>query len=555
MSIETAPPRTSSEPAPGAIVSLPPAPRQWTSLGRAFVQTARRLRGKRAVLDSLGTSLTYGDLLIRSLVLGRVLRREVGDSRYVGIMVPPTVAGSVTNIALTLHGLIPVNLNYTTGQEVLDSSVHQCRMSHVVTSRRALDKFPCRPPAELLLLEDIPRKVTTKDKVWSALVARALPLGFLGTALPGARGDHRGETATVIFTSGSTGDPKGVVLTHGNVLANVHQIESQVHLIPDEVILGVLPFFHSFGYTVTLWTSLLLGKTSVFHVNPQDARIVGNLIQEHRVTMLAASPTFMRFYLKKCDRDQFATVRLPILGAEKLKPELARELRSKLGIEPLEGYGCTETGPVVAVNTPHPMTTAKGRTVDGNRPGTVGLPVPGTEIKTTDPDTGTDLPRGAEGIIHVRGPQVMKGYLDQPSRTSDVLRDGWYNTGDIGKVDEDGFLSITGRISRFSKIGGEMVPHERVESAILSIVDDEDLHLAVTSVPCPRRGERLIVVHNELSLPPDQICKLLGQSSLPKLWLPSPEDFVYAAEIPILGTGKVDLKAVRRLAEENINTR
>ncbi len=517
-----------------------------------IVHSARAHRSKVAIVDSLGTTLTFGELLLRALVLGRVLERELGDCRYVGVWLPPTAAAAVANIALTLMGRVPVNLNYTTGQEVLDASIVQCGMSHVITSRKALDRFSARPQANLVMLEEVPKKVTLADKAFAGMMAQVVPFGMLGSALPGLRGDRRDDTATIIFTSGSTGQPKGVILTHGNVLANIQQIDLKVKLIEQEVILGILPFFHSFGFTVTLWTALCLGKKTVYHINPQDARTIGNLVQEHRATMLAASPTFMRFYVRKCDREQFATVRLPILGAEKLKPELAREIRDKLGIEPLEGYGCTETGPVVAVNTPDMVHATDGREVAGNRPGTVGTLMPGTAIKTTDLDTGEDLAAGLEGVVHVRGPQIMRGYLNQPEKTAEVLRDGWYNTGDIGRIDDDGFLLITGRISRFSKVAGEMVPHERIESAILALVTMDDPVLAVTSVPCPKRGERLIVFHNGLGLTPQEIHRRLNEGALPKLWVPSPEDFFEVEAIPTLGSGKVDLKALRTLAEQRV---
>ncbi len=204
-----------------------------------------------------------------------------------------------------------------------------------------------------------------------------------------------------------------------------------------------------------------------------DARTIGKLCEQHKVTLLVGTPSFTRYYLKSCSPKQFETLTHLILGAEKLKPEFAREIKETLGIDPLEGYGCTELSPVVAVNVPRDVELPGGRTVYGNRLGTVGLPLPGTAIKTTDPDTGEDLPPGTEGVIAVKGPQVMVGYLNRPEATAAVIRDGWYTTGDIGLVDADGFLKITDRISRFSKIAGEMVPHLKIESAIVEITGVE----------------------------------------------------------------------------------
>ncbi len=243
-------------------------------------------------------------------------------------------------------------------------------------------------------------------------------------------------------------------------------------------------------------------------------------------------------------------MRLPVLGAEKLKPELAAQIREKLKIEPLEGYGCTETGPVVAVNLPQRKTTPDGRTVSANRPGTVGMPLPGTAIRTVDPDTGAVLPRGTEGIVQVKGPQVMKEYLNQPEATARVLQEGWYSTGDLGLFDNDGFLSITGRLSRFSKIGGEMVPHERVESAILEVAGDGEAHVAVTSVADHKRGERLVVIYSDLPKEPDQVYHELAAGTLPKLWIPSAEDFIHVDHLPVLGTGKLDLRRLQQIANE-----
>jgi acyl-[acyl-carrier-protein]-phospholipid O-acyltransferase/long-chain-fatty-acid--[acyl-carrier-protein] ligase len=549
--------RSQHEPSPVSWPAIPigPLPRGWTSLGRAFIQCARANGKREAMTDTRDSSLSYNETLVRSLALGRVLAREVGPSPYVGVLLPPSVPAAVANLALTLRGKIPVNLNYTTGQEVLDASVQQCGITHVVTSRLALGKLGLEPKASLVYLEDVPKKVTPNDKAFAWSVANVVPAPLLGLFLPGLRGSHLDQTATVIFTSGSTGEPKGVMLSHGNVLWNIHQINSHLSLGRDETILGILPFFHSFGFTVTIWTVLCLGKKVVYHFNPLDARIVGNLCEKHGATLMTASPTFMRGYAKKCDREQFKSMRLPVLGAEKLKPELGDEIREKLGIEPLEGYGCTETGPGVAADVPEEKKTPDGRTVWGNRPGTVGIVFPGTLIKTVDPETGADLPRGAEGLVYVKGPQVMKGYLNKPEITARVLRDGWYNTGDLGHQDADGFLTITGRLSRFSKIAGEMVPHERVESAILGVAASEHPQVAVTSVSDAKRGERLVVLYDDLGMTPEEAFRRLATGSMPRLWLPSIDDFLKVDHIPTLATGKVDLREVRRLAAEHAEAR
>ncbi len=527
---------------------LPPLPKTWQSLPSAFVHSARAHPSRTAFCDSTGASLTYGQSFLRALALGRVLARTWGEARHVGLMVPPVVPAAVANVAVALWGKIPVNLNYSANQQVVDSSIEQCGITHVVTSAKVLDRFKIVPKGTLILLEDIPKSVTLVDKLWAAAVSRLVPIGALGALLPGLRGDRLDTEATVIFTSGSTGDPKGVVLSHRNVLSNAYQIEQQVEMKPDEVLLGILPFFHAFGFTVTIWTALSLGKKVVYHFNPLDARTIGKLCEEHKVSLLIGTPSFMRYYLKSCEPRQFATLTHLILGAEKLKPEFAGEIRRVLGIDPLEGYGCTELSPVVAVNVPKEVQLRDGRKIHGNRLSTVGLPLPGTSIKTVDPETGEDLPPGTEGVVAVKGPQVMVGYLDRPEATAKVLRDGWYATGDIGLVDPDGFLRITDRLSRFSKIAGEMVPHITIESAVMEITGVDEHHIAVTGVPDAKHGEKLCVIYTDMGVSPAEVHQRLMAGRLPKLWIPSVRDFIRVDQIPITATGKIDLKALRDVA-------
>jgi acyl-[acyl-carrier-protein]-phospholipid O-acyltransferase/long-chain-fatty-acid--[acyl-carrier-protein] ligase len=525
-------------------------PPDWLTLPRKFLRMCRAHWRNPKVADSTGAELTGADLLTRSLILRRLLRRHLlaDDEQFVGLLLPPCVPAVVANAALAIDGRVGVNLNYTLSSETLNECAGQLGIRHVLSSRRMLDKFSFALDAEVVFLEDFKDQVTLADKLFCAAAAWAMPIPLLERRLGLNRG-RPDDLLTVIFTSGSTGRPKGVMLTHYNVGSNVDAVNEVLHLRADDVLAGILPIFHSFGYTITLWAPLALAPQGVYHVSPLEAREVGKLCRRHRATILVATPTFLRSYLRRCEREDFATLELIITGAEKLPRELADAFEEKFGIRPLEGYGTTELSPVVSSNM------SSGRSTTGRqsaKEGTVGRPLPGIQAKIVDLDTGKDLGSNRSGMLLVKGPNVMKGYFGRPDLTAEAIRDGWYVTGDVAEIDEEGFIRITGRISRFSKLGGEMVPHLRVEEAINRALhfEEDELHLAVTSVPDPKKGERLVVLHTGLPLPPEEICRALAQSGLPPLWIPSPDSFHQVPEIPVLGTGKLDLKRVKELATD-----
>ena len=392
-----------------------PLPPDWHSLAHAFVSQVRAKWSAEAICDGTGAKLTYGETFLRALVLGRFLGRTVGPAEYVGVLLPPTVPAAVVNLALVLQGKIPVNLNYTAGQNMIDSAIDQCGITHVITSPKVLEKFQVTPRATLIPLEDVKGQLRWTDKLAGAALSRLALLRPLESLLPGLARPNLDAIATVIFTSGSTGDPKGVVLSHRNVLNNVQQVEQQVHLLPDEVLLGILPFFHSFGFTVTIWTALALGKKVVYHFNPLDSRTIGKLCEEHKVTLIAGTPSFTRFYLKNCPASQFKTLTHLILGAEKLKPELYRDINNWLDIEPMEGYGTTELSPVVAVNVPGEVDPC-GRPEDPRQPARDRrAPCP----RDADQDHRSRHRRGPArrgGGGHLRQGPAGDGRLPQPAR-------------------------------------------------------------------------------------------------------------------------------------------
>lgn len=521
-------------------------------LARNFIRTCKLRKRGRKIADSLGNELTGGGLLMRALILRRLLARHVlaEDERVVGLLLPPSVAAVVANAAVSLSRRATANLNYTVTSDVINQCIALGGIRHVLTSRSFMDKVKLEVDAELVYLEDFRTRATWRDKLRAALAAFAVPAGLLSRSL----GLHRvqaDDLMTLVFTSGSTGMPKGVMLTENNIASNVQAIQDVIHLRRDDVVLGILPFFHSFGYTVTLWTVLTIDLQGVYHFSPLDAKQIGKLCKKYLATVLLATPTFLRTYLRRCDPDELATLNVVVVGAERLPVELADAFESKFGIRPVEGYGTTELSPLVSVNIP--PSRALGDPTAGIHEGSVGRPVPGVAAKVVDLDTGRTLGASQPGMLWIKGPNVMKGYFGSQELTAEVVQDGWYRTGDVAIIDPDGFITITGRESRFSKIGGEMVPHIHIEETLNRILgsvdDDEGPRVVVTAVPDEKKGERLVVIHTGLHKSPEELRKGLAEAGLPNIFIPSCDSFCQVDELPVLGTGKLDLKSIRQIAQ------
>jgi acyl-[acyl-carrier-protein]-phospholipid O-acyltransferase / long-chain-fatty-acid--[acyl-carrier-protein] ligase len=520
--------------------------RYMRTLTRSFIKAARRHPRRFAMADGRTARMTFGESLIKAVFLARRLRPLWRDQKMVGILLPPSIPGALVNWAALLLGKIPINLNYTSSNESIASCAKQCELKTVVTSRQFLEKVPVQPPGELIYAEDLALNPGIGEKIAALLAAKLLPMRllemFLGVSKPASLDD----TATIIFSSGSTGEPKGVVLSHFNLASNVEQIEQVFHLHEGDRILGILPFFHSFGFTGTLCLPPLAGIGVIFHVSPLDAQAIGALVSKYTVTMLLSTPTFLNSYARRCPPEAFGSLRIVMAGAEKLPDRIAQAFEDHFGIRPLEGYGCTECSPVVAVNT-YDFRAAYFRQVGAKR-GTIGHPLPGVGVRILDPESGESLPVDKPGLLLVRGPNVMVGYLNLPEKTAEVLQDGWYNTGDIATVDEDGFLRITDRLSRFSKIGGEMVPHIRVEEKLHELLQADGQILAVTAIPDEKKGERLVVIHTLKEDLLRECLEKLSKSDLPALWKPRPDQFLFVEKLPYLGTGKLDLRKLREIA-------
>jgi acyl-[acyl-carrier-protein]-phospholipid O-acyltransferase/long-chain-fatty-acid--[acyl-carrier-protein] ligase len=535
------------------------------ALDRAFVHTARLHPLQFFMADGKTPRVSFASALGKTVYIARRLRRQVAristnDQPMIGLLIPPSVGGALTNYALMLMGRVPVNLNYTAPNEVIASCAGQCGIDVVVTSRAFLERFPNMTiPGRTLLLEDALAAPRFSEKLTALALAWLMPVGLLKRALGAhrvklqtefatgkGRAARMDQLATVIFSSGSTGDPKGVMLTHFNIASNISQVNQVFMLDGRDKILGILPFFHSFGFTAGLWLPAVQGVGVVFHVNPLDAQIVGALIEKYKVTLLVATPTFLQAYMRRCKPESFGSLQYVLVGAEKLQERVSLAFEDQFGIRPLEGYGCTECSPIVAVNGKD--FRAPGFRQVASRRGKIGHPLPGVSVKVVDIDTGQPVAPGTAGMLLVKGPNVMRGYLGKPEKTAEVLHDGWYTTGDIAMMEQDGFLTITDRLSRFSKIGGEMVPHILIEEKLNELADATEQVFAVTAVPDEKKGERIVVIH---TLPESKLAPVLekfAQCDLPALWKPKPGQFVHVDAIPVLGTGKMDLRGIKALA-------
>jgi acyl-[acyl-carrier-protein]-phospholipid O-acyltransferase/long-chain-fatty-acid--[acyl-carrier-protein] ligase len=512
-------------------------------LGRQFIKTAKRRWGSFCMADSGTPPLTYGRALTATLLLSRWIRRHASGQPRIGLLLPASVGGALANMATSVAGKTSVNLNFTAGRDAMQSAIERCDLKTILTSRRFLAKAEIAPFDGMVFMEDVLGGMTRAAKAGMLMAAFLLPSWMLSKLF--SNEEDADSLATIVFSSGSTGVPKGVMLSHRNILANVDAIAQVFRLEPRDVIVGVLPFFHSFGFTVTLWLPMTDGFGAVFHPSPMDGKSIGELSERYRGTILVSTPTFYAGYIRKCRREQFAHVRYALVGAEKLREPIAAAFQEKFGISLLEGYGCTEMSPVVAVNAPDFQ--ERGDHQRGSLKGTVGHPLPGVVATVIDPETGKGPLIDRDGLLLLNGPNRMQGYLGQPEQTADVLRDGWYVTGDIGRIDENGFITITDRLSRFSKIAGEMVPHMKLEEQIQSLLDANHT-CAVTSVPDEARGERLIAFYTDPLIAAGELWERLCRTELPRLWLPKRDDLRFVEAIPSLGTGKVDLRAVRQLA-------
>jgi acyl-[acyl-carrier-protein]-phospholipid O-acyltransferase/long-chain-fatty-acid--[acyl-carrier-protein] ligase len=522
---------------------------------RRFLRSCCECKNYIKFADSTGVSLTGASTLLRTLILRRLFHRILDvDETNVGVLMPSSVYGVLANLGLSLDRRTTVNLNYTFSVEILNDCIRKADIKHVITSKKMLERFPnLKLDAELVFMEELPKQITLLDKLVAWVDTYITPVSVLEIALGLTRIDPD-DLITIIFTSGSTGTPKGAMITHDAIAENINAFIGHLKLTENEPVLGALPLFHAYGYSTTFWLPALTKLTGVYHFNPLEYKRVGEIARKFKCTLFPTTPTFLRGYLRRCEPEDFATVNTVVGGAEKLPIELMDQWEQKFGHRPVEGYGTTELSPVVSTNVPK---TRRPDYKDWLREGTIGRPFTNLQARITDPETGETLPIDTAGMLQIKGPTVMKGYFKEKEKTDAVLKDGWYSTGDIATIDADGFIKITGRLSRISKIGGEMAPHALIEEEIEKIVNenlnDQELEnagisAAVAAIPDKARGERIIVLLREdITYTPQEICKKMQQTNLPKLWIPSANDFHRVKSIPTLGTGKLDLQEVKKI--------
>ena len=521
----------------------------------AWLKSAKKSKTAFAVADIEGIEISHKKFLTGVLLFSKKIE-SYSPEQNIGLLLPSSGGGAIASIAILSLGKTLVNLNFTAGKKALSSAAKQAEVKHIYTSRKFLDKMSERgmnlesyfPESKLLMLEDIKEQISTLSRISTLLKAIILPVSMIQKSY--FKDVSMNDTAAILFSSGSEGSPKGVELSHSNIAANAKQAAIELGAVDSDVIMSTLPTFHAFGFAITTLMPLSEGIPIVCHADPKDVSTIASGIQKYSGTILVGTPTFLRMYTvsKKVTPESIQSLRLVVAGAEKLRSEVRDGFEAKFKMSVYEGYGTTETSPGASVNLPDIQSPFKLR----NRPGTVGKAFSGTEFRIVDPDSLDPIPTGQDGLILIGGPQIMKGYLKMPEKTDEVIEliDGyrWYRTGDKGHLDEDGFLTIVDRYSRFAKIGGEMISLTTVEEEILEVCNDKDLEIAATCLPDQRKGEKIVLLATN-NLDKNQLKKLLSDAKVNPLYYPA--QVLMVEEIPKLGSGKTDFGATKKIALVN----
>lgn len=502
-------------------------------LHHEFIKNAKKLGAKLAIIDrTTDRRVSYSKALIASLILAKKFKHY--KEGFIGIMIPTSAGSMLATLGVVMAGKVPVMINYSTGAaENSEYAQNKCGFRTIITSRALVERINCRIVPGMIFIEDILAQVSITDKLNAALKTK-LPLRMLLRTLPRTEED---DTVVILFTSGSEKEPKGVQLTHRNFSSNIQDLAQVFKLSENDVMMSILPLFHVFGHNANFWLPLLVGMTIVTYANPLDYKTIPVVIREEKPTLIAGTPIFFAGYLRESKPGDFSSIRMMMPGADKTPDWLREGYREKHNIELLEAYGATETSPGISVNTP-----------EANRPGSIGRPLPSVQVQIADLHTGAKLSAGEEGKILVKGDLVMKGYFDDLEETALRIRDGWYDTGDMGVLDEDGFLWHRGRLKRFVKIGGEMISLVRTESVLEEFLP-AGVSCCIVEIPDSIKGARIIAAVTD-KVNERELVHKMGQK-LPAIAIP--KKFIVIRELPKMGSGKIDFRTVTQMAREIIN--
>ena len=499
-------------------------------LHQHFIKIAKRYGDKLAFIDRTSDKrITYSKALIASLILADKFKKF--HEGFIGIMIPTSAGCALSILGALMGGKTPVMINYSTGAaNNAGYAQKKCNFRTIITSKALLEKINCPVIDGMIFIEDIMEEVSTAEKLKAALKSK-LPLPLLCKLTYCGQED---DNLVILFTSGSEKDPKAVQLTHRNISSNIRSFSRILQMYDRDIMLANLPYFHVFGLTVNLWTPLYHGMTMVTYANPLDYKMICTIIREEQPTVSVGTPSFLWGYLRKSERGDFQSIRLIVSGADRCPDTLRKEFLDKHGITLYEGYGATETSPVISVNIP-----------EHNRPGSVGKVLPDVRVKIENYETGKQCRVGEIGRILVKGELVMKGYLDDFEETSMRIRHGWYDTGDMGYLDKDGYLWHSGRLKRFVKIGGEMVSMVRVEDTLQKLLP-EQIACSVVEVPDALKGVRIVAAVTR-KVDEKKVLKQMSER-LPNIALP--KQFVVIEDLPKMGSGKVDFRTVTDMVQE-----
>jgi acyl-[acyl-carrier-protein]-phospholipid O-acyltransferase/long-chain-fatty-acid--[acyl-carrier-protein] ligase len=493
---------------------------------------AKKHTKKLAIKDKTTKSdVSYNRALIGALILAKKFQKY--DEGYIGIMIPTSAGCALATVGALMSGRVPVMINYSTGAEKnARYAQEKCSFTTIITSKALLDKIECPVIEGMVLIEDIMKSVSTGDKLKAALRTK-LPTGMI---LNSIHGGHEDDNAAILFTSGSEKDPKVVQLTHKNLASNIANFSEHEGLLESDILLANLVFFHIFGLTCNLWLAFVKGMTLVSYANPIDFQTICRIAREEKPTIMVGTPSFFWGYLQKSEPGDFKSLRIMVAGADKCPDALREGYQKKHGVTLMEGYGATETSPVVSANS-----------LEYNRPGSIGKVIPNVLVRIENLDTGEECKPGEIGKILVKGDLVMKGYLNEPELTAEAIVDGWYNTGDMGYLDEDGYLWHSGRFKRFVKIGGEMVSLVKVENEMEKHLP-EGVSCCIVEIPDEVKGSTIVAAVTE-DINKIAILRKMGKE-LPNIALP--RQFFVIKELPMMGTGKIDFRTVTTLVNEMV---